>query len=105
MTARTGHRLTAAGHGFVKPSPKCNLGVQVVMAGLQDTRVIGQNAMHTGKGHGCIALRVGTVLIYLEDRHALNSWMDVLNQAVQMQDECYGPQHPIDKHVPKRAVA
>jgi hypothetical protein len=98
-------RLLPGGHGKVKPAPRCELATQAVMAGIQDIRVAGQNAQNTGKGHGVISIRVGTVLVYLEDRDALNSWIAAVQRAAELQDSAYGPQHPLDRYEPRSKPA
>jgi len=66
-------RLLEGGYGTINPNPRCEIAAQAVMAGPQDYRVHGGNAQATGRGHGVISIRVGRVLIYLEDREALLS--------------------------------
>jgi len=67
-------RLLEGGYGTVQPDPRCQIAAKVVMAGPQGYRVYGGNAQATGRGHGVISLRVGRVLLYLEDRDALRAW-------------------------------
>lgn len=68
------------------------LAVQAKVRGYQDLRVTGQNAQVTGTGHGVIAIRVGQVLLYLEDRQALFSWVVAIQRAIELQDRAFGPE-------------
>ena len=79
------HRL-AANQG------RCLLAVQAKVRGYQDLRVTGENGQVTGTGNGVIALRVGHVLLYLEDRKALLSWVVAVQRALELQDRAYGPE-------------
>ena len=73
---------------------RCLLAVQAKVRGYQDLRVTGENAQVTGIGHGVIAIRVGQVLLYLEDREALFSWVAAVQRALELQDRAYGPELP-----------
>ena len=52
-----------------------------------------------------ISIRVGRVLVYLEDRDALNSWIAAIQRAVELQDTAYGPQQKIDRYQPRSELA
>lgn len=90
-------RLLPGGFGSVAPDPGCRLIAQAVMAGKQDYRVQAANAQHTGRGHGVLSIRVGRLLVYLEDRDALLAWQRVVERAVQVQDAAFGPEMPETK--------
>jgi len=64
------------------------------MAGPQDYRVYGGNAQATGRGHGVISIRVGRVLIYLEDWEALLSWTRAIEQAKELDEGAFGREMP-----------
>ena len=104
-TSKANMRLLPDGHGKVKPRARCEPATQAVMAGMQDIRVAGQNAHATGRGHGLISIRVGQVLVYLEDREALNSWIAAIQRASELQDAAYGPQSRIDRYAPRSKQA
>ena len=87
-------RLLPGGLGTVQPEPRCQIATQAVMAGPQDYRVIGANAQVTGRGHGLITIRVGRLLVYLEDRESLLSWQRALQQASELEDGAFGPEMP-----------
>ena len=87
-------RLLEGGYGTINPNPRCEIAAQAVMAVPQDYRVHGGNAQATGRGHGVISIRVGRVLIYLEDREALLSWSRALEQAKALDEGAFGPEMP-----------
>ncbi len=93
MTAPANLRLLPGGHGKVRPEPRCQIAAQAVMAGVQDWRVSAQNAQASGRGHGVISIRVGRVLIYLEDRDVLDCWAAAIQRAVELRDGAYGPEN------------
>ena len=87
-------RLLPGGLGMAKPKPRCQLATQAVMAGPQDYRVTAANAQVTGQGHGVITIRVGRLLVYVEDRQALLAWQRALQRASEMEDAAFGPEMP-----------
>ena len=87
-------RLLEGGYGTVQPDPRCQIAAKAVMAGPQDYRVYGGNAQATGRGHGVITIRVGRVLIYLEDREALLSWTRAIEKAKELDKGAFGPEIP-----------
>ena len=58
----------------VRPQPRMQVATQAIFAGPQDHRVFAMTPEATGRGYGHIAVRVGRVLVYLEDRDALQAW-------------------------------
>ena len=87
-------RLLEGGYGTVQPDPRCQIAAQAVMAGPQGYRVHGGNAQATGRVHGVITIRVGRVLIYLEDREALLSWIRALEEAKELDEGAFGREMP-----------
>ncbi len=55
----------------------------------------------SGRGYGHLCLRVGRVLIYLEDRDSLHAWQEALRQANDLADAAYGPELPPWRYQPK----
>jgi hypothetical protein len=100
--AKPQFRLLPGGHGPVRPEARCQVAAQIVMAGHQDYRVTAGNAQVTGRGHGVITLRVGRVLVYLEDREAFESWTRALRDATGLIEGAFGPEMPAAR---TRAVA
>jgi hypothetical protein len=96
-------RLTKEGHSTVSPGPRCDVAAQCVMAGPQDHTVRGGNAQVTGRGHGVISMRVGRMLVYLEDRDALQAWRLAIEKALAMQEDAFGPE-PAPHHYVRRTA-
>lgn len=71
---------------------RCLLAVQAKVRGYQDLRVAAATSVATDTGHGVISVRVGQVLIYLEDRPAMYSWVAAIQRAIELQDGAYGPE-------------
>ena len=82
---------------------RCQIGIQAVMTGLQDYRVSAANAHTTGRDNGVVSIRVGRVLIYLEDRDALLAWSRAIHQAEDLQDAAFGPELPPPAYQPRAA--
>ena len=70
------------------------------MEGTQDVRVQALTPL-AGPGHGQIAVRVGRVLIYLNDRDALNSWLEAWREASVMADKAFGVVLPPPAYQPR----
>jgi hypothetical protein len=73
---------------------KQRIAVQLVLAGLQDCRVLAHSASASGFAHGTIAIRIGRTLLYVEDRDALLSLVAVVQEAVALEDQAFGRRHP-----------
>ena len=71
----------------------CQIAVQARLAGDQPVRVQGVTAVasRTGKEH--LSILVGRLLLYLEDRAALDALTDAINRANALADGVYGPVH------------
>ena len=65
-----------------------------VMVRSQEYCLHGGNAQATGRGHGVITIRVGRVLIFLEDREALLSWTRAIEKAKELDEGAFGPEMP-----------
>lgn len=55
-----------------------------------------------GPGHGQIAIRVGRLLIYVNDREALDSFLEVWRQAADLADKAFGVVLPPPVYKPRR---
>jgi len=49
---------------------------------------------------GHIAVRVGRVLVYLEDRDALQAWTTAIGKAADLADTAFGPDLPAARYQP-----
>ncbi len=94
MTTNRRHLHAVEGSLRQVPEPRCSLAVQAVMAGPQEVRVTGTTAQASGRGYGHLCLRVGRILIYLEDRDSLRAWQHALQQAENLADAALGPELP-----------
>jgi len=54
----------------------------------------------SSRGYGHLALRVGRVLVYLEDRDALRAWHAALEQAEVLAQAAFGPELPPARYEP-----
>ncbi len=79
---------------------RCRLAVQAVVEGMQGVRVQAVTPL-AGPGHGQIALRVGRILIYVNDREALDSFLDAWQQAANLADKAFGVPLPPPTYAPR----
>ncbi len=100
-TSRRRHLHAVEGSLRQIPEPRCSLAVQAVVAGPQEVRVTGTTAQASGRGYGHLCLRVGRVLIYLEDRDSLHAWQEALRQASELADAALGPVLPPARYEPR----
>jgi len=80
---------------------QCRVAAQAVMEGMQDIRVQAATPL-AGPGHGQIAVRVGRLLVYVNDREALDSFLDAWRQAADLADKAFGVVLPPPAYEPKR---
>lgn len=69
----------------------CEVIANARLRGDQDTRVQGVTSVASRTGEAHLALRVGRVLVYLEDRDALLALGRAVRRAEELADEVYGP--------------
>ncbi len=100
-TSRRRHLQAVPGSLRQLPEPRCSLAVQAVMAGLQEVRVTGTTPQASGRGYGHLCLRVGRILIYLEDPDSLLAWQEALRQAEDLADAALGPVLPPPRYEPR----
>lgn len=72
---------------------RCRIAVQAVLEGMQEVRVQAVTPL-AGPGHGQITIRVGRILIYVNDREALDSFLDAWQRAADLKDQAFGPVLP-----------
>lgn len=72
---------------------RCRIAVQAVVEGMQEVRVQAATPL-AGPGHGQIAVRVGRILIYINDKEALDSFQDAWAQAAFLADKAFGVARP-----------
>jgi len=95
MPGSRDHLQVVGGHRVrVRPQPRMQVATQAIFAGPQDHRVCAMTPEATGCGYGHIAVRVGRVLVYLEDRQALEAWSTAIGKAADLADAAFGPDLP-----------
>ena len=77
---------------------------QAIFAGPQDISVRAMTPQASGRGYGHLCLRVGRVLVDLEDRDALAAWHAALEQAEVLADAAFGPELPPAPYEPRGRV-
>ena len=70
----------------------CTIAIQALCRGVFDWRVQGVTGAAARKGQAHIALRYGRVLLYLEDRAALETLVDAVEAAYELREEVFGPE-------------
>ena len=97
----TARRLTAVPNiGRRDDDFQCRVAAQAVMEGMQDIRVQAATPL-AGPGHGQIAVRVGRLLAYVNDREALDSFLDAWRQAADLGDKAFGVVLPPPAYKPR----
>jgi len=79
---------------------RCRVAVQAVLEGMQEVRVQAATTA-AGPGHGQIAVRVGRLLMYINDRDALDSFLDAWQQAADLGDQAFGVLPPPAAYRPR----
>jgi len=104
MPGSRDHLHVVGGRRFwVRPQPRMQVATQAIFAGPQDHRVFAMTPQATGRGYGHIAVRVGRILVYLEDRDALQAWTTAIGKAADLADSAFGPDLPAGRYQPPGA--
>ena len=69
---------------------ECRVAAQATVRGEQQFRVLGYTANASPTGRPYIAVRVGRVLIYVEDRAALDCFTQAWRKAERFADKVFG---------------
>ncbi len=102
MPGRRDHLQLVGGRRlYVRPQPRMQVAIQAIFAGPQDHRVAAMTPEASGRGYGHIAVRVGRVLVYLEDRDALLAWTTAIGKAADLADAAFGPDLPDARYQPR----
>lgn len=97
----TARRLRAVPNvGRREDGYQCRVASQAVMEGTQDFTVQAVTPL-AGPGHGQIAVRVGRLLIYINNREALDSLLEAWQQAADLADEAFGVVLPPPAYKPR----
>ena len=104
MSGSRDHLQVVGGRRFwARPQPRMQVATQPVFAGPQEHRVFAMTPQATGRDYGHIAVRVGRVgrvLVYLEDRDALQAWTTAIGKATDLADAAFGPDLPASRTQP-----
>ena len=102
MPGRRDHLQLVGGRRLrVRPQPRMQVATQAIFAGPQDHRVCAMTPQASGRGYGHIAVRVGRILVYLEDRDALQqAWTTAIGKAADLADAAFGPDMPDARYQP-----
>ncbi len=73
------------------PAAYCQVIAQARYYGQQECSVTAAAGGATPSGQPYIAIRVGRVLLYVEDRLALASWTEAWRRALDLADGVFGP--------------
>ena len=76
----------------LKPDRACTIAIQALCRGPFDWRVQGVTGAAARQGQAHIALRYGRILIYLEDRAALDALVDAVEAAYELREQVFGPE-------------
>jgi hypothetical protein len=79
----------------VKKDRDCTVATQAMCRGELDWRVQGVTGAAARRGPAHIALRFGRVLLYLEDRAALETLVDAVEAAYELREEVFGCAKPV----------
>ncbi len=81
---------------------RCDLVTQAVLGGDIDFRVQAMSPV-VGPGPGTISIRLGRVVLVIEDRDALEVLTTACRQAEAMADRAFGPEMPLPVYKPRRS--
>ncbi len=81
---------------------RCDLVTQAVLGGDIDFRVQAMSPI-VGPGLGTISIRLGRVVLVLEDRDALEVLRSAVLQAVDLANRAFGPEMPPPAYKPRRS--
>src|SRR4051794_21385862 len=95
--------MTAARPRHLRPVPlprpkrlrgKCQIGAHVVLAGAQETRVEAAAAL-AGPNPGYVAIRIGNLAVWVQDRASLQSLMTACQQAADLAPQVFPVEMPL----------
>lgn len=81
---------------------RCDLITQAVLGGDLDFRVQAMSSV-VGPGPGTISIRLGRIVLVIEDRNALEVLTTACHQAEAMADRAFGPEMPPPVYKPRRS--
>jgi hypothetical protein len=93
------HLEVVRGRGTRINDNQFRVAAQAIVEGMQDIRVEAATPL-AGPGHGQIAVRVGRLLVYVNDREALDSFIDAWRRAEALADKVFGTLDTIEYRRP-----
>jgi hypothetical protein len=94
VSAKKGHLSAVRAEAIRTQDLRFRVAAQAIVEGTQDIRVAAATPL-AGPGHGQIAVRVGRLLVYVNEREALDSFVDAWRRAEALADKAFGPQDPV----------
>src|SRR5690349_4387461 len=84
-------RIARSQDSMRQTEPDCTIAIQALCHGALEWRVQGVTGAAARPGREHIALRYGRVLLYVEDRAALEALVDAVEAAYNLRDKVFGP--------------
>jgi len=97
--ARLLHLHAASGRSTRINDNQFRVAAQAIVEGMQDINVMAATPS-AGPGHGQIAVRVGRLLVYVNDRDAMDSFLDAWRRAEALADQVFGPLDAVEYRRP-----
>jgi hypothetical protein len=79
-------------------APTNRMAVQAILTGPQDHQVIAVTGRAARNGTPHIAIRIDRLLVYVEDRAALESCVLAWGQAIELADRLFPPAEPTARY-------
>jgi hypothetical protein len=76
------------------PPPESRIAAQVIFAGPQDYRVLAVPSRAARSGRSHVAIRIDRLLVYIEDREALESCVLAWGRAIELAERLFPPTEP-----------
>jgi hypothetical protein len=95
MTARRGHLEAVPTDLSRLRDHQFRVAAQAMVTGMQDVSVCAATPIAGPANHGQIAVRVGRLLVYVNDREALESFLDAWRRAEALADQTFGRLDPM----------
>jgi hypothetical protein len=90
MSAKRGHLEAIPNDRARVGDHRFRVAAQAIVTGMQDISVCAATPLAGPTKHGQIAVRVGRLLVYVNDREALASFLDAWHQAEALADKAFG---------------
>jgi hypothetical protein len=98
MGSRNGSR------GDDYPARESRIAAQVIFAGHQDHQVLAVTGRAARSGVPHIAIRIDRLLVYVEDREALESCVLAWGRAIELAEQLFPPEEATARYVALRGL-